>query len=200
MTLIELIQLVQWDWRVNRGASLDRARAVLLLTEVRIEQFIYQQIGQRSWLGRMVWYFVRFLGSLFQWRLCNSSIPGTIKIGRGLRLPHPQNIIIAGLAEIGDFCTIYHNVSIAWNGFKPLVPSSPMLGCQVLVGAGAIIIGDVRLGSNTLVGAGAIVTRSVPADSRVINPSSIVSARPPSSEAAIPGSQRHLADPYSIWR
>jgi len=201
MTLSQLVYLIKWDLRVNRGVSFDRLRAMLLLTEVRLEQYVYRKAYPHpNPLALILWYTFRFLGSILQWSLCHSNIPGSVTIGRGLRLPHPQNIIIVGLADIGEFSTIYHNVSIAWNGFKPTVPLSPRIGDRVLIGCGAIILGDVTIGTDVLIGAGAVVTRSVPDHSRVTGVRPDVSPRHPSSEAAEPGSERHLRDPYSIWR
>jgi len=199
MNISELITLIVWDVRVNIGLSFDSIRAVLLLIEVRVEQYIFRKCGSAGAL-KIVWYAFRLPGSVFQWFLCNSNIPGTITIGRGLRLPHPQNINLAGFADIGEFCTIYHNVSIAWNGFKPTVPHSPKIGDQVLIGANAIIVGDVTIGSDVLIGAGAVVARSVPDHSRVTSARPEVTERCASESAAEPGSQRHLGDPYSIWR
>lgn len=200
MDLSELFYLLKWDCKVNRGWSWDRIRAVLLLFEIRIEQYIHRNFHRPGKPCSMVWYACRFLGSLYQWLLCNSNIPGTIKIGRGLRLPHPQNIILAGYAEIGEFCTIYHNVSIAWNGFFPIKPNSPAIGDRVLIGTGVIILGDIAIGSHVLIGAGAVVTHSVPPYSRVTNPQVEIRAIRTSDQAALIGSERHLDDPYSIWR
>jgi serine O-acetyltransferase len=117
-----------------------------------------------------------------------------------LRLPHPQNIIVAGFADIGEFCTIYHNVSIAWNGFYRVKPNSPKIGSKVLLGAGSIVLGDISIGDDVLVGAGAVVTRSVPEHSRVTSPPPEISARAPAGQKAEPGGEAHLRDPYSIWR
>ena len=201
MTFKEFLTLLLWDLRVNKGWSLDSIRAKLLLVEFRLEQYLHRRLAARGLLGgRLVWLACRFLGSLFQWALCHSNLPGTLTVGRGLRLPHPQNIILAGFAEIGEFCTVYHNVSVAWNGFKPTRPLSPHIGDAVLIGAGAIIVGDVTIGSSVLIGAGAVVAQSVPDYSRVTSPRPLVAARHPTSNAAAPGSERHLNDPYSIWR
>ena len=201
MGLRELVYLITWDWRMNRGVSFDQLRAILLLIEVRLEQFVYQAWQRRPGpLLMILWYFVRFAGSIYQWFLCNSNIPGSVRIGRGLRLPHPQNIIIACNAEIGEFCIIYHNVSIAWNGFKPMIPSSPKIGNQVLIGNGAIVIGEITVGDNVLIGAGAVVAKSVPSCSRVVTAPVDIAPRSPSAQAAEPGSPRHIRDPYSIWR
>jgi len=199
MRMTELAELMRWDLRVNRGASFDRLRAMLLLIEIRVEQYLYDKIGCRSGLPHMIYLLARFLGSAFQWFLCHSNVPGSVSIGRGLRLPHPQNIIIGYRAEIGEFCTIYQNVSIVWNGFEPTIPSRPRIGDEVLLGAGAIILGDLSIGSYSLVGAGTVVTQSIPEFSRVTGGRPAISPRFPSSDAAVPGSERHIRDPYSIW-
>jgi serine O-acetyltransferase len=196
--LTELLYLIYWDCRINRGWSWDSIRAKLMLVEVRVEQYLYRRLGHGPTI--IIWYAMRFLGSIYQWFLCNSNIPGTTTIGRGLRLPHPQNIIVAGFADIGEFCTIYHNVSIAWNGFKRVKPLSPQIGSQVLLGTGAIILGDISIGSDVLVGAGVVVTRSVPEHSRITSARAEIDSRQPTENAAEPGSARHLKDPYSLWR
>jgi putative colanic acid biosynthesis acetyltransferase WcaB len=200
MTLKELFELISWDIRINRGVSFDSIRAKLMLLDIRYEQFIYRNIYRPGSPLALIWYLVRFCGSIFQWFFCNSNIPGSTTIGKGLRLPHPQNIIMAGFADVGEFCTIYHNVSIAWNGFKPVKPHSPRIGNQVLLGTGAILVGDICIGSDVLIGAGAVVTRDVPDHSRVTCARSEMSERMPSDRAAEVGSPEHLRDPYSIWR
>jgi serine acetyltransferase len=199
MTVKELLELMRWDLRVNSGLSFDSLRAMLLLIEIRLEQYVYQAVRGRSGPPQVLYWVIRFIGSIFQWFLCHSNVPGSVSIGRGLRLPHPQNIIIGYCAEIGEFCTIYQNVSIVWNGFKPTRPSRPSIGDQVLLGTGAVILGDLCIGSYTLVGAGTVVAQSIPAFSLVTGGHPLVSPRFPSSAAAVPGSKRHLQDPYSIW-
>lgn len=199
MTLREMLTLLRWDLKVNGGWSWDSLRACLLLIEFRLEQYIYRRF-YRQRITRPIWFVFRLLGSIYQSFLCRANMPGTISIGRGLRLPHPQNIVLAGYADIGEFCTIYHNVSIAWNGFKPVRPMAPKLGNQVLLGAGCIVVGDITIGSDVLIGAGAVVTRNIPDYSRVTSQAPNVITRSASESAAIPGSMRHLEDPYSIWR
>lgn len=187
--------------KINRGLSFDSIRAKLLLIEIRLEQYVYRKTHPRSFaLTIIFWYICRGFGSIFQWFLCNSNIPGSVTLGRGLRLPHPQNIIIAAFADIGEFCTIYHNASIVWNGFKPTAPLSPKIGDKVLIGTGAIIIGDISIGSAVLIGAGTVVTHSVPDHSRVTSVRANISSRTPSRKRVEPGSEQHLKDPYSIWR
>lgn len=201
MSFASMLRMLAWDLRVNRGWNWDALRAKVLLIEFRLEQYVYRRaMSQGGVGGKSLWYIFRAFGSIFQWFLCNSNIPGSVTVGRGLRLPHPQNIILAGFADIGEFCTIYHNVSVAWNGFQRTVPGRPKIGNQTLLGAGAILVGDITIGSDVLIGAGAVVTKSVPDHSRVTAVRAEVSPRHPSEAAAEPGSERHLADPYSIWR
>ena len=200
MSLSEMFYLIGWDMRVNRGFSFDHIRAMLLLLEVRLEQYIYRKTHRGSTRRLMpLWYISRFLGSLFQWFLCNSNIPGSVTIGAGLRLPHPQNLIIARFADIGEFCTIYQDVGMVWNSFKPAKPSSPKIGTRVLIGSSVLIVGDITIGDDVLIGAGALVPKSIPSCSRVTNQPAKIVSRPRSAKVAEPGSQRHLRDPYSIW-
>jgi serine acetyltransferase len=201
MKFSELIDLIRWDMRVNWDLGFDHVRAILLMIEVRWEQFVYRwSDAHPNGITRLIWYMTRFFGSVFQWALCNSQIPGSIFIGRGLRLPHPQNLIFRYHAEIGEFCTIYHNVSIIWNGFVEPVERSPKIGDQVLIGANAIVIGDIVIGDGSLIGAGALVTKDMPPDSRAVSPQAVISPRRRSPVEVEIGSDEHMADPYTIWR
>lgn len=196
----ELFDLIRWDFQVNRGWSIDHFRARLLLWEIRIEQYLYQKLNRIPGIGGPLWLLVRFLGSLYQLLLCSSNIPGTVKIGRGLRLPHPQNIVIAFHSEIGEFCTVYHEVSIVWNGFIKPIPNRPKIGDRVLIGTRALIVGDVVIGDDVLIGAGAIVPKSVPSQSRVTSKPAKILPRPLPEGRPEGGSAEFLRDPYSIWR
>jgi serine acetyltransferase len=200
MTIKEAFELLKWDFRVNRGWSLDVVRARILLTDIRIEQYLYRRFFTPKSILRFIYLFYRVFGAFLQWFVGSSSIPGSVTIGKGLRLPHPQNIIVAAYADIGEFCSIYQNVSIIWNGFQKVKPHSPKIGSRVLIGTGAIVVGDLEIGSDVLIGAGALVTRSVPDHSKVLNEPAKISPWNPTEDAAEPGSERHLRDPYSIWR
>lgn len=80
-------------------------------------------------------------------------------IGPDLFLPHPYGIVVHARARIGRGCTIYHNVTIGEDNVRPGVPS---LGDDVIIGAGAAVLGDVRIGSGARVGANAVVLSDVP--------------------------------------
>jgi len=201
MSLTELLGLIRWDIRMNLSPSFDQLRAICLLIEVRGEQYVYQKAQTHpNLLMKLIWNLCRFLGSIYQWLFFNSTIPGSVSIGRGLRLPHPQNLVITRFADIGEFCIIYHNVSLVWNGFKR--PANPCLkvGNRVLIGNGAILIGHITIGDEVLIGAGAVVPKSVPTHSLVVNQPAKITPRAPSANAPKAGSKAHRKDFFSIWR
>lgn len=86
---------------------------------------------------------------------CCIGIP--TKIGKNLKTPHFFSIVIGGGAVIGDNCRILHNVTIGQNRNK-----YPTIGNNVIIYAGAKIIGDVHVGDNAIIGANAVVTKDVP--------------------------------------
>jgi serine O-acetyltransferase len=91
----------------------------------------------------------------------NNSIAGPINFLHGT-----SGVFISGGAVIGKNCTIYHQVTI---GSNMLVDSknlgSPTIGDNVLIGAGAKIIGKVRIGNNCRIGANAVVSIDLPDNS-----------------------------------
>ena len=79
-------------------------------------------------------------------------------------ISHPVGIVITDLAKIGSNCTILQNVTIAKKGDK-----GPVIGNNVYLGAGSIIMGDIEIGNNSIIGAGAIVTKTLPPNSIYYN-------------------------------
>ncbi len=92
------------------------------------------------------------------------SIPPGTRIGPGLCLHHPQNVVISEHAVIGEDCTLYQDVVVAEGG---TVPGAPTIGDRVTVFAGAKVLGGVTIGDDVEIGANAVVTRDVPSDSVV---------------------------------
>src|SRR5262245_33773129 len=89
--------------------------------------------------------------------LWNVTIPTTAKIGSGLCLHHPFNIIITATTSIGDNCTIYQDLTL---GLGPL-PGVPRLGNNVTIFAGAKLIGGITVGDDAEIGANVVVSRDV---------------------------------------
>lgn len=80
-------------------------------------------------------------------------------------LPHGlHGIFISRFAEIGENCWIYQNVTIGEVNRK-----APVIGDNCLIGAGAILIGDIKIGNNVYIGAGAVVNSNVPDNCTVVS-------------------------------
>lgn len=101
---------------------------------------------------------------------------GQGRIGAGLRLPHPYNIIVSDHSRIGAGCTIFHNVTLGSDEREPIEKSAPVLGDRVYVGAGAVLIGPIHIGDDAKIGAGAVVTKDVPAGATAIGVNKIILA------------------------
>ncbi len=86
--------------------------------------------------------------------------PGA-KIGRGLFIDHGSGVVIGETTIIGDNCTIYQGVTLGGTG-KETGKRHPTLGDNVMVGAGAKLLGAFTVGSNSKIAAGAVVLRDVP--------------------------------------
>ncbi len=93
------------------------------------------------------------------------SIPVCCRIGKGLRIHHFGGIIFHPTAQLGDNCTIYHGVTIGDQGGTG---AAARIGNNVLIGAGAKIIGDIVIGDNCVIGANAVVTKEMPTGSTAL--------------------------------
>ncbi len=121
------------------------------------------------------------------------------KIGKGLFIDHGMGVVIGETTEIGDFCTLYQNVTLGGTG-KDHGKRHPTLGNNVLVGAGAKVLGPFTVGDNARVAAGAVVLNEVPPDATAVGvPARVVKIgekRVGSASAQL--DQIHVADPVSM--
>ncbi len=81
-------------------------------------------------------------------------------IGRGLLIDHGAGVVIGETAEIGDNCTIYQGVTLGGTG-KDVGKRHPTLGNNVMVGAGAKVLGPFKVGDNAKIAANAVVLSEV---------------------------------------
>lgn len=82
-------------------------------------------------------------------------------IGKGLFIDHGSGVVIGETTEIGDDCTIYQNVTLGGTG-KETGKRHPTLGNNVMVGAGARVLGPFKVGDNSKIAANAVVLSEVP--------------------------------------
>ena len=88
-------------------------------------------------------------------------------IGRRFFIDHGTGVVIGETAEIGDDCTIYQGVTLGGTG-KDHGKRHPTLGNNVLVGAGAKVLGPFKIGDNSNVAAGSVVLSAIPENSTAV--------------------------------
>ena len=88
-------------------------------------------------------------------------------IGEGLFIDHGHGVVIGETAVVGDNCTLYHQVTLGGNGRERHSKRHPTVGNNVLIGAGAKILGPVTIGNNSMIGSGSVVLGDVPPNSTV---------------------------------
>ena len=92
--------------------------------------------------------------------------PGAV-IGRRFFIDHGMGIVIGETAEIGDDCSLYHGVTLGGTTWSP-GKRHPTLGNNVVVGAGAKILGPIMINDGARIGSNAVVVREVPSGTTVV--------------------------------
>jgi len=92
--------------------------------------------------------------------------PGA-RIGKGVFIDHGMGVVIGETAVIGDLCLLYQGVTLGGTG-KQVGKRHPTLMENVVVGAGAKVLGAISVGANTRIGAGSVLVRDVGPDSTVV--------------------------------
>ncbi len=122
--------------------------------------------------------------------------PGA-KIGKGLFIDHGMGVIIGETTEIGDYCTIYQGVTLGGTG-KDKGKRHPTLGNNVMVGAGAKILGPFKVGDNAKVGSNALVLSEVPPNATAVGvPARVVRINGERVNTNSDLDQIHMPDPVS---
>ena len=120
--------------------------------------------------------------------------PGA-KIGKGLVIDHGTGVVIGETAEIGDNCTIYQGVTLGGTG-KDLGKRHPTLGNNVLVGAGAKVLGPFYIGDNSKIAANAVVLKEIPENCTAVGmPAKVVRREGLKVEGDL--DQIHIPDPVA---
>jgi serine O-acetyltransferase len=117
------------------------------------------RMAHRLWNYGFKW-LARFVSHLARWLTGIEIHPGA-RIGRRFFIDHGRGVVIGETSEIGDDCTLYHGVTLGgttWNKGK----RHPTLGDNVVVGAGAKILGPLQVGNGAKVGSNAVVVKDVP--------------------------------------
>lgn len=153
----------------------------------RISHWFYKR--RLFFLARFVSQYARFFTGI-------EIHPGAV-IGSGLFIDHGMGVVIGETAEIGDNCTIYHGVTLGGTG-KDKGKRHPTIGSNVLIGAGAKLLGPFTVGDNAMIGAGSVVVEEVEAETTVTGPKARAVKR--AGKKIVPSlelDQIHLPDPVS---
>lgn len=100
-------------------------------------------------------------------RLTGIEIHPAAKIGKGFFIDHGMGVVIGETTEIGDDVLLYQGVTLGGTG-KEKGKRHPTLGNNIVVGAGAKVLGPITIGDNVKIGAGSVVLKSIPPNSTVV--------------------------------
>lgn len=115
-------------------------------------------------------------------------------IGKRFFIDHGHGVVIGETTEIGDDVTIYQGVTLGGTG-KECGKRHPTIGNNVMIGAGAKLLGSFKVGDNTRIAAGSVVLSSVPANSTAVgSPARVVRNN---GRSVLELDQVHIPDPVS---
>ena len=126
---------------------------------------IIHRIASVCWEKEFRW-LGRFISHLGRWLTGIEIHPGA-EIGRRFFIDHGMGVVIGETAIIGDDCTLYHGVTLggtSWNKGK----RHPTLHNNVVVGAGAKVLGPIEIGEGARIGSNSVVVKAVPAGATVV--------------------------------
>ncbi len=122
---------------------------------------VAHRLWRRGWLttGRFLSHVARFLTGI--------EIHPAAKLGAGLFIDHGMGVVIGETSEVGENVTLLQGVTLGGTSLRR-EKRHPTLGNNVVVGAGAKIIGAFKIGDGSRIGAGSVVVREVPPNSVVV--------------------------------
>lgn len=100
--------------------------------------------------------------------LTGIEIHPNVKIGNKLLIDHGYGVVIGETVTIGNNCTLFQGVTLGGKNIKKGVKRHPTISDNVLIGAGAKVIGSILIGKNAKVGCNAVVLHDVPDNSTVV--------------------------------
>lgn len=164
-------------WRNDVNAVLSRDPAARNALEVVVCYPSFRAIRRHR---RAHWYWthnLKLLARLVSQRtrkLTGIEIHPGAEIGEGLFIDHGMGVVIGETTQIGDNVTLYQGVTLGGTG-KDTGKRHPTIGNNVVIGAGARVLGPFKVGDGVKIGASAVVLREIPPFSTVVgNPGRIV--------------------------
>jgi serine O-acetyltransferase len=137
----------------------------ILTTYPGLHAVMAHRVSNWLWQHNLKW-LARVLSNLARWLTGIEIHPGA-QIGRRFFIDHGMGVVIGETAVIGDDCTLYHGVTLggtSWQKGK----RHPTLGRDVVVGAGAKVLGPIGIGDGARIGSNAVVVKAVPPGATVV--------------------------------
>lgn len=131
--------------------SIYKQLACLLICKKEFRNLFFYRTQQNKALLRLMRKICKVLFPELE-----SLIITTPKIGKGLLIKHGISTIISA-KEIGEYCTVFQQTTIGYNG-----KDAPIIGSYVIVYCGAKVLGGINVGNNVTIGANAVVIRNIP--------------------------------------
>jgi serine O-acetyltransferase len=157
-----------------------RTRFEIITTYPGVHAVLFYRFANRLW--RRGWRYLPRLISFVARLWSGIDIHPGATIGRRFFIDHGSGVVIGETAEVGDDVTLYHGVTlggVSWNKGK----RHPTLGDQVVVGAGAKILGPITIGRKARVGANSVVIAPVPEGKTVVGiPGKVVQSDRPAQD------------------
>ncbi len=143
-------------------------------------------------------FLARWISQSARWATGIEIHPGA-KIGKGVFIDHGMGVVIGETAEVGDGCTIYQGVTLGGTG-KDVGKRHPTVGNNVMIGAGAKVLGPFKVGDNSKIAANSVVLSEVPENSTCVGAPARVVKRNNiriKDEKSDMLDQTHIPDPIS---
>jgi serine O-acetyltransferase len=137
----------------------------VLTTYPGIHALLMHRLAHGLWSRGLKW-LARWVSGLARWFTGIEIHPGA-QIGRRFFIDHGMGVVIGETAVIGDDCTLYHGVTLGGTSWRK-GKRHPTLGNDVVVGAGAKVLGPIDIGDGARIGSNAVVVKPVPGGSTVV--------------------------------
>ena len=161
-----MLKLIKSDFKIIKERD-PAAKGFLeiILCYPGFQALVLHRISHKLWKHKLP-LFPRVLSQLTR-NITGIEIHPGAKIGKGVFIDHGMGVVIGETSEIGDRCLLYQGVTLGGTG-KDCGKRHPTLEENVVVGAGAKVLGAIQIGSNTRIGAGSVVVKNVERNSTVV--------------------------------
>jgi serine O-acetyltransferase len=150
-----------------------KSRLEILTCYPGIHALIFHRLAHLLWGKRFFW-LARFISNFSRW-LTGIEIHPAALIGERVFFDHAMGVVIGETAVVGDGCTIYQGVTLGGTSLYKNTKRHPTLGRDVVVGAGAKVLGGFEVGDGAKIGSNAVVTKPVPKGATAVgNPARII--------------------------